>query len=179
MLAPLWSVSLGAAARVARDVLVGLGQDRPLWEILAELDATVVSSGPELGDEWTFDRALRDDRGIPRGACTSFRVLEHLPQDVPNEPVPPEDVDKIEWFTSRAQEELQQYAENSGAPADRANVVVTTDSPESEIIRFIRANDIDLVVVGAHERHGLALFQGRTADNLIHNAPCDVLVVHI
>jgi universal stress protein A len=108
-----------------------------------------------------------------------LKVLEHLPQDVPNEPVPPEDVDKIEWFTSRALEELQQYAESSGIPADRANVVVTADSPEQEIIRFIESNDVDLVVVGAHERHGLALFQGRTADNLIHNAPCDVLVVHL
>jgi universal stress protein A len=38
---------------------------------------------------------------------------------------------------------------------------------------------VDLLVVGARERHGLALFQGRTADMLIHNAPCDVLVVHI
>ena len=109
----------------------------------------------------------------------SLKVLEHLPQDVPNEPVPPEDVDKIEWFTRRALEELQQYAESSGIPADRANVVVTADSPEQEIIRFIESNDVDLVVVGAHERHGLALFQGRTADNLIHNAPCDVLVVHL
>jgi universal stress protein A len=108
-----------------------------------------------------------------------LKVLEHLPQDVPNEPVPPEDVDKIEWFTRRALEELQQYAESSGIPAGRANVVVTTDSPEEEIIRFIRSNDVDLLVVGAHERHGLALFQGRTADNLIHNAPCDVLVVHL
>lgn len=108
-----------------------------------------------------------------------LKVLEHLPQDVPNEPVPPEDVDKIEWFSRRALEELQQYAESSGIPAERANVVVTTDSPEEEIIRFIKSNGIDLVVVGAHERHGLALFQGRTADNLIHNAPCDVLVVHL
>jgi len=108
-----------------------------------------------------------------------LRVLEHLPQDVPNEPVPPEDVDKIEWFTSHALEELQGYAQSSGASADRANVVVTTDSPESEIIRFVTAHDVDLVVVGAHERHGLALLQGRTADTLIHNAPCDVLVVHI
>jgi universal stress protein A len=108
-----------------------------------------------------------------------LRVLEHLPQDVPNEPVPPEDVDKIEWFTRRALDELRQYAENSGLPADRASVVVTADSPQNEIIRYVNANEVDLVVVGAHERHGLAFFQGRTADNLVHNAPCDVLVVHI
>jgi len=108
-----------------------------------------------------------------------LRVLEHLPHDVPNEPVPPEDVDKIEWFVSRALDELRQHAQDNGLSADRANVVVTTDSPGKEIIRFVNANEVDLVVVGAHERHGLALFQGRTADNLVHNAPCDVLVVHI
>jgi universal stress protein A len=108
-----------------------------------------------------------------------LKVLEHLPQDVPNEPVPPEDVDKIEWFTGRALDELREYAQGGGIPADRASVVVTTDSPEQEISGFVRSNDVDLVVVGAHERHGLALFQGRTTDKLIHNAPCDVLVVHI
>ena len=108
-----------------------------------------------------------------------LRVLEHLPQDVPNEPVPPEDVDKIEWFTARALEELRQHAVDGGLAAERAHVVVTTDSPESEIIRFVNAHGVDLVVVGARERHGMALFQGRTADNLVHNAPCDVLVVHL
>ena len=117
--------------------------------------------------------------GVLGAELSLLRVLEHLPQDVPNEPVPPEDVDKIEWFTARALEELQSYAQSSGVSADRANVVVTTDSPESEIIRFVTAHDVDLVVVGAHERHGLALLQGRTTDTLIHNAPCDVLVVHI
>jgi nucleotide-binding universal stress UspA family protein len=93
--------------------------------------------------------------------------------------VPPEDVDKIEWFTARALDELREYAQGGGIPADRASVVVTTDSPEQEISRFVSSNDVDLVVVGAHERHGLALLQGKTTDKLIHNAPCDVLVVHL
>ncbi|MEN8106994.1 MAG: universal stress protein [Pseudomonadota bacterium] len=107
-----------------------------------------------------------------------LRVLEHLPQDIPVEPVPPEGVDKVKWFSDRALRELQQYAEQLGLPASVANIVVTTDSPEDEIIRYVTNHDIDLVVVCAHERHGMALFQRRTADNLVHNAPCDVLVVH-
>lgn len=110
---------------------------------------------------------------------TLLRILEHLPQDVPNEPVPPEDVDKIEWFTGRARDQLREYAQSCGLSAERCHVVVSMDNPEHEIIRFIREHEVDLLVVGARERHGLALFQGRTADKLIHNAPCDVLVVHI
>ena len=79
-----------------------------------------------------------------------LKVLEHLPQDVPNEPVPPEDVDKIEWFTGRALDELREYAQGGGITADRASVVVTTDSPEQEISRFVNRLVPEIYVFKCH-----------------------------
>ena len=37
----------------------------------------------------------------------------------------------------------------------------------------------DLIVVGSHGRHGLALLLGSTANDVLHGAPCDVLAVHL
>ena len=37
----------------------------------------------------------------------------------------------------------------------------------------------DLIVVGSHGRHGLALLLGSTANDVLHGAPCDVLAVRL
>tara|TARA_R110000868_G_scaffold8205_3_gene42641 strand:+ start:232504 stop:232944 length:441 start_codon:yes stop_codon:yes gene_type:complete len=37
----------------------------------------------------------------------------------------------------------------------------------------------DLIVVGSHSRHGLALLLGSTADSILHKADCDILVVRL
>ena len=37
----------------------------------------------------------------------------------------------------------------------------------------------DLIVVGSHGRHGLALLLGSTASGVLHGAPCDVLAVRV
>jgi universal stress protein A len=52
-------------------------------------------------------------------------------------------------------------------------------SPKTEIVRVARENQIDLIVVGSHGRHGLALLLGSTANGVLHYAPCDVLAVRL
>ncbi|MEO1899758.1 MAG: universal stress protein, partial [Methylococcales bacterium] len=37
----------------------------------------------------------------------------------------------------------------------------------------------DLIVVGSHGRHGLALLLGSTANGVLHHAVCDVLAVRL
>jgi len=65
-------------------------------------------------------------------------------------------------------------------------LAVTTDcqwlemgSPKTEIIRVAQENSVDLIVVGSHGRHGLALLLGSTANGVLHYAPCDVLAVRL
>jgi len=57
--------------------------------------------------------------------------------------------------------------------------IVAVGSVKAEILRHARDNNIDLIVVGSHGRHGLALLLGSTANALLHGAPCDVYVVRI
>ena len=37
----------------------------------------------------------------------------------------------------------------------------------------------DVIVVGSHGRHGLALLLGSTANGVLHGATCDVLAVRV
>lgn len=56
---------------------------------------------------------------------------------------------------------------------------VEVGSVKAEILRHARENKADLIVVGSHGRHGLAILLGSTANALLHGAPCDVYVVRI
>ncbi len=51
--------------------------------------------------------------------------------------------------------------------------------PESEIHRLAETECMDLIVVGSHGRHGLALLLGSTANGVLHGASCDVLAVRV
>lgn len=51
--------------------------------------------------------------------------------------------------------------------------------PRQEIHRLVGEQSCDLIVVGSHGRHGLALLLGSTANDVLHGAPCDVLAVRL
>ena len=51
--------------------------------------------------------------------------------------------------------------------------------PAQEMHRMASEQDIDLIVVGSHGRHGLALLLGSTANGVLQGSPCDVLAVRV
>jgi len=51
--------------------------------------------------------------------------------------------------------------------------------PRQEIHELARKENCDLIVIGSHGRHGLALLLGSTANDVLHGAPCDVLAVRL
>ena len=51
--------------------------------------------------------------------------------------------------------------------------------PRQELHRLAEEQGCDLIVVGSHGRHGLALLLGSTANDVLHGAPCDVLAVRL
>ena len=51
--------------------------------------------------------------------------------------------------------------------------------PEREVHRIAEESDVDLIVVGSHGRHGLALILGSTSTSILHGAKCDVLAVRV
>ncbi len=51
--------------------------------------------------------------------------------------------------------------------------------PKQEIVRIAEQEQVDLIVLGSHGRHGLALLLGATANSVLHYAKCDVLAVRL
>ncbi len=56
---------------------------------------------------------------------------------------------------------------------------LTYGQPRQEVHRMAAEQDCELIVVGSHGRHGLALLLGSTANDILHGAPCDVLAVRL
>jgi len=52
-------------------------------------------------------------------------------------------------------------------------------APKQEITELVEQMRADLIVVGSHGRHGLALLLGSTANAVLHHARCDVLAVRL
>ncbi|MGZ4977794.1 MAG: universal stress protein [Methylobacter sp.] len=52
-------------------------------------------------------------------------------------------------------------------------------SPKQEIIQLAERENVDLIVVGSHGRHGLSLLLGSTANSVLHYAGCDVMAVRL
>ena len=56
---------------------------------------------------------------------------------------------------------------------------IVLGQPANEMRRMAKEEDVDLIIVGSHGRHGLALIFGSTSNSVLHGAPCDVLAVRI
>ena len=86
---------------------------------------------------------------------------------------------------SAVQEQIQDQAKSHlkdfGARLniDAAKQHLIFGRPESEIHRIAEEEGADLIVVGSHGRHGLALLLGSTANGVLHGASCDVLAVRV
>ena len=86
---------------------------------------------------------------------------------------------------SDVQTQLEDQAKTRlSALAEQLNVVednqyVLLGQPAREMHRLAREEAVDLIVVGSHGRHGLALIFGSTSNSVLHGANCDVLAVRI
>lgn len=59
------------------------------------------------------------------------------------------------------------------------NIYLEIGSPKLQIVKVAQENAVDLIVIGSHGRHGLALLLGSTANGVLHHAGCDVLAVRL
>ncbi|WP_411727720.1 universal stress protein [Methyloglobulus sp.] len=87
------------------------------------------------------------------------------------------DVDLTGEMIDAAKKQLSGLANKLGVEEDR--LWVGLGSPKLEITRIAEENQVDLIVVGSHGRHGLALLLGSTANGVLHHAKCDVLAVRL
>lgn len=86
---------------------------------------------------------------------------------------------------SDVQTQLQEQATGRlAALAEQLNVRpedrhIILGHPAQEMHNMANNDEVDLIVVGSHGRHGLALIFGSTSNSVMHGASCDVLAVRI
>jgi universal stress protein A len=77
----------------------------------------------------------------------------------------------------QAKQRLSTLAEQLNVPEEAQHIVL--GQPANEMRRMAKEENVDLIIVGSHGRHGLALIFGSTSNSVLHGAPCDVLAVRI
>ena len=77
----------------------------------------------------------------------------------------------------QATERLAAFAEQLGICAEQCHIVI--GQPAHEMHNLACELEADLIVVGSHGRHGLALIFGSTSNSVLHGATCDVLAIRI
>ena len=77
----------------------------------------------------------------------------------------------------QARTRLAALAEQLAIAEEDQHIVL--GQPANEMRRMAKEEDVDLIIVGSHGRHGLALIFGSTSNSVLHGAPCDVLAVRI
>ena len=74
---------------------------------------------------------------------------------------------------------LTEFLQRNGLDAQKTEVTTAISNSEG-IINYTHKHDVDLLIIGRHERHGIsAWINGATADSILPNVPCDILVVKL
>jgi universal stress protein A len=130
-------------------------------------------------DQQTVVAERAKDLAERYGAMLSvIHVVDTLPiGDPANDVMVPFEMDLSQEFIALGRKKLAELAASLAIP--EARTWLETGSPQQEIIRIAQENAVDLIVVGSHGRHGLALLLGSTANGVLHHAACDVLAVRL
>ena len=107
---------------------------------------------------------------------TLLHVVEYVPVEPMGEALLP--AVQIEGeLVERARTRIAELATKVGL--DQSERLVHTGNIKSEVVRIAQTRDIDLIVIGSRERHGVSILFNFTEDTVLHAAPCDVLAVRL
>ena len=107
-----------------------------------------------------------------------IHIVDNLPiTDAAYGPVIPFDIDLNEELMNAAKKRLADLGKRLSIPEDRQ--FLEMGSAKLEIVATAEEQHVDLIVLGSHGRHGLALLLGSTANGVLHHAKCDVLAVRL
>jgi universal stress protein A len=128
------------------------------------------------------DSAVLIRKAVRIAACHAARlslahVVEYLPVEPTGEALLPSMQDLEPELLAGAQRQLEEVA--ATCSVDNAARHVVLGNTARDLAHLIEEHDIDLLIAGAHERHGLSLFTGGTERSLLKRVPCDVLVVRL
>ncbi len=105
-----------------------------------------------------------------------LHVVEYVPVEPMGEALMPT-VQIEDELLERAKERLAALVTRLGLGQTRARI--EAGNTKGEILRVAQEEMADLIVLGSHERHGLAILVNFTEDTVLHAAHCDVLAVRL
>ena len=82
-----------------------------------------------------------------------------------------------EEIQQQATQQMRRFCQENNIDENHQRIVL--GKPGTEIHAVAKELGSDLIVLGSHGRHGLALLMGSTANGVIHGATCDVLAVRV
>jgi len=131
----------------------------------------------DLSDD--SERVLIAGRDLAAYSSASMVAL-HVVELVPVEPmgeslIPTMQIE--EELVKRSRERLGELIGRLGLA--RTAYRVEVGNTKAEILRVAEEERADLIVLGSHERHGLAILVNFTEDAILHAAHCDVLAVRL
>lgn len=107
-------------------------------------------------------------------------VVLHVVEFVPVEPLgeslmPTAQIE--DELIKRARTKLSELLARLALPSSAGRV--EAGNTKAEILRVADEEQVDLIVLGSRERHGLAILVNFTEDTVLHAAHCDVLAVRL
>ncbi|MCP4995534.1 MAG: universal stress protein [Gammaproteobacteria bacterium] len=135
-----------------------------------------------LAADFSKENSIVVDRAIEMARqndakLSLIHVVEYIGTLYTGEIPLPDDLDLEEQLLEQAQERLQKLASDHQITESRRFVELGT--PKQEIMRIAEEQQVDLIIIGSHGRHGLQLLLGSTANAVLHVAKCDVLAVRV
>jgi universal stress protein A len=120
--------------------------------------------------------AGRDMAAYSNASMVVLHVVEFVPVEPLGESLMPTAQIEDELI-NRSRERLDTLIARLGLTS--ATGRVEAGNTKSEILRVAEEEQVDLIVLGSHERHGLAIMVNFTEDTVLHAAHCDVLAVRL
>ncbi|MGA9851370.1 MAG: universal stress protein [Gammaproteobacteria bacterium] len=128
-------------------------------------------------DSETVVRRGQDLAGHSNAKLSLLHVVEFIPVDPAGEALLPPPVDMEGELVQGARQRLNALCDSLGLQATPRRVEV--GNIKAEILRVVIEEQANLLVLGSHGRHGLALLMGSTEKSLLHKVPCDILAVRL
>jgi universal stress protein A len=120
--------------------------------------------------------AGRDMAALSSAAMVVLHVVEFVPVEPLGESLMPT-VQIEDELINRARAGLSEFITRLNLA--KATGRVEAGNTKSEILRVAKEEQVDLIVLGSRERHGLAILVNFTEDTVLHAAHCDVLAIRL
>jgi universal stress protein A len=120
--------------------------------------------------------AGRDLAAYSQASLVLLHVVEYVPVEPMGESLMPS-MQIEDELIKRSREQLRELA--AGLGLVEPTLRVEAGNTKAEILRVAEEEGVDLIVLGSHERHGLAILVNFTEDTILHAAHCDVLAVRL